>query len=61
MPEDDVQILSVQFVEPHNALVKCEHCRRFVDLSKTAVCPRCGRLMEVITKPVRKVKRDAGN
>jgi len=49
--ENSVQILSVQFVEPHNALVRCEHCRRFVDLSETAVCPRCGRLMEVTSKP----------
>ena len=43
-----VQILSVKLITPRkNVLVKCKGCRRFVDLSETAVCPRCGRLVEV--------------
>ena len=43
-----VQILSVKLITPcKNVLVKCKDCRRFVDLSETAVCPKCGRLVEV--------------
>ena len=43
-----VQVLSVQLITPcKNVLVKCKGCRRFVDLSETAVCLKCGRLVEV--------------
>lgn len=43
-----VQILSVKLITPcKNVLVKCKGCQRFVDLSETAVCLRCGRLVEV--------------
>ena len=43
-----VQVLSVKLIKPcKNVLVKCKKCRRFFDLSETAVCPRCGELVEV--------------
>lgn len=51
MPDDSytpVQILSVKLITTcKNVLVKCKGCRRFVDLSETAVCLKCGRLVEV--------------
>lgn len=43
-----VQVLYVKLITPcKNVLVKCKGCRRFVDLSETAVCSKCGRLVEV--------------